>query len=473
MGGRKKIVIFHYHLKRGGVTSVIKEQIESLKDENDILIITGETPEFFIHDNLTVIPELGYTKISDSHFSVENSASKIIRSIEKYFNSRCDIIHFHNPILAKNHNMIKIINILSDQKNNIFLQIHDFAEDGRPASFFKDDYPENVHYGVINTRDYKFLLDSGLTKKGLHYIPNCIRALDYNNADFQKNNLILYPVRSIRRKNIGEIILLSLFLQKDDYMGITLPALNYNDLKSYEDWKIFVKKNKLKVEFDLGLKYEFNELIEKSKFFITTSITEGFGFTYLEPWMCGRFLFGRNIKQICEDFTSKGIDFNNLYEELLIPVTLIDKKYYINKIISELKTAEKYYDLKIDNKTILDYCEKRFEYGYIDFGLLSEKMQEEIILKIIIDNKLKNEILKANSKLSLLNSNPIDKNIIEKNRIIINKNYSRESYKKNLNEIYDKIIKTPVKQKLDKKILLSKFLQPESLYLLKWGSYDR
>ena len=472
MDQKKKIVIFHYHLKRGGVTSVIKEQVQALKNDHDLLIITGESPEEFIHDDVSVIPELGYSKITDNKISPEESAARILKTIEKYFGTQCDILHLHNPILAKNHNLIKIIKIISGKGVNVFLQIHDFAEDGRPLSYFKDEYPVDVHYGVINSRDYFYLLNSGLTEKGLHLLPNCIRQLDTDDTVHKDNNLVLYPVRAIRRKNIGEAILLSLFLKENDRIGITLPALNNNDLKSYEEWKHFVKSNFMKVDFDLGIRYNFNDLIEKSKFFITTSITEGFGFAYLEPWICGRRLFGRKIVDICKDFTMNDINLDDLYEELHVPSEMIDKSYYFNKLKSELRAAEKYYGISINHDSFLNYFSGKYSSDSIDFGMLSEKMQSEVITKTIRSKSIRRKILEFNPKLKLLSDDIDNHNPVTSNIDAIRRYYSRETYKKRLNEIYDNIYNTKIRQKPDKKRLLEKFLQPEHFYLLKWGSYD-
>jgi hypothetical protein len=57
---------------------------------------------------------------------------------------------------------IKILKSLQKRGVNLFLQIHDFAEDGRPFDYFADEYPADCHNGVINQRDYEILLAAGL-----------------------------------------------------------------------------------------------------------------------------------------------------------------------------------------------------------------------------------------------------------------------------------------------------------------------
>jgi len=187
-------------------------------------------------------------------------------------------------MLAKNINFLKILKALQKRGIRLFLQIHDFAEDGRPLSYFSEEYVSDCHYGVINSRDYNILLKAGLKKQGLHKIFNTIKPIDFNNKKINPGNYVLYPIRAIRRKNIGEAILLSLFFQNNETLTITLPPNSMPDIISYVGWKNFVKENNLDVEFEAGLKKDFSELVLSAKFIITTSITEGFGFSFLEPW---------------------------------------------------------------------------------------------------------------------------------------------------------------------------------------------
>ncbi|MBW1642458.1 MAG: glycosyltransferase family 1 protein, partial [Deltaproteobacteria bacterium] len=58
------IAIVHYHLKPGGVTNVIKHQIDALSDQCKILLFTGELSDPPIHDNTIQIPGLGYDAAS-------------------------------------------------------------------------------------------------------------------------------------------------------------------------------------------------------------------------------------------------------------------------------------------------------------------------------------------------------------------------------------------------------------------------
>ena len=72
--------------------------------------------------------------------------------------------------------------------------------------------------------------------------------------------------------------------------------------------------------FEAGLTNDFESLVLSSEFIITTSITEGFGFSFLEPWTAKKMLWGRKLPDICEDFEKNGVQLDHLYTTLNIPI---------------------------------------------------------------------------------------------------------------------------------------------------------
>ena len=173
-----KIAFIHYHLKPGGVTTVICQQTHAIKDACEVVVLTGEKPPSDFPAPTRVIPELGYDRTGSPPVDPGITATKILDAISKTWPQGCDLMHIHNPFLAKNKNLLKILKILQGRGINIFLQIHDFAEDGRPLSYYPEEYLADCHYGVINSRDYKILLNAGLQGQGVHKIFNMVTPFD-------------------------------------------------------------------------------------------------------------------------------------------------------------------------------------------------------------------------------------------------------------------------------------------------------
>ena len=56
-----------------------------------------------------------------------------------------------------------------------------------------------------------------------------------------------------------------------------------------------------------------------SDYCVTTSMMEGFGLTYLEPWLEGIPVIGRNIETCTVDLKRNGLRFPLLYDRFIVP----------------------------------------------------------------------------------------------------------------------------------------------------------
>lgn len=466
-----KIAFIHYHLKTGGVTTVLKQQLAAVAPPNEVLVLTGDPANTRLAADMVHIPELGYSNGSMTTFSSDEVARKISNAIRERFGGSCDVLHIHNPLLAKNTQFLEIIRSLQKKGLNLLLQIHDFAEDGRPQIYFNEEYPANCHYGVVNRRDYEILLQAGLQKEGLHLMENAVNVPTAVRKRATEKSMVLYSIRAIRRKNIGEAVLLSLFLKPGQNLAITLPPHSTVDVRSYLGWKTFVREQNLNVAFDQGLHHEFEDLVLSAEFLITTSITEGFGFSFLEPWLFSKLLWGRKIADICHYFEVNGIHLEHLYSGLYVPVDWIGLSQWREKWSACMLSACKLFNISIEDVRI----QRAFEYitkdGIIDFGLLDEASQKLAVARLLSGSRCIRKLIQLNSFLSHPGavSNPQD--LIAVNRDAILQHYNPEAYRTRLMKAYQHVRTTPVKHRIDKSVLVSTFLKPEEFSLLKWSDY--
>jgi hypothetical protein len=283
-----KIAFLHYHLKTGGVTTVLRGQIAAILGVGETIVLTGDRAGTAWPCEVVEIPEIGYDRPESPPHEPQPVADKILKAISNAWSCGCDVLHVHNPTLAKNRCFLRVLNRLQQSGISLFLQIHDFAEDGRPNAYFREPYPADCHYGVINSRDREILLKAGLDSGGVHLVPNAIQPLPLEVR--RPEPLVLYPIRAIRRKNLGEAILLSLFLRNGQRLDVSQPPNSPQDIASYWAWKRYVKEKRLNVNFDVGQKIDFFTLVGTAASMVTTSIAEGFGFSFLEPWTAGLLL---------------------------------------------------------------------------------------------------------------------------------------------------------------------------------------
>jgi hypothetical protein len=467
-----KIAFIHYHLKPGGVTTCLKQQVQTLKCDCDTLVITGEMPDDAFPADTVLIPELAYSTHQRRPFRARNVASAIFDTIQTRFKGSCDVLHVHNPLLAKNKKLLQILKALQKRGVRMLIQVHDFAEDGRPLSYYKEDYPEDCHYGVVNSRDYNMLLESGLKKEGLHPLFNIVTLPDVEPESFAEDAEVVYPVRAIRRKNIGEAILLSLFFKNDEVLVVTLPPNSPVDIESYKGWKAFAADHRLRVEFDRGLSQPFEAIAGSARYLLTTSITEGFGFTFLEPWLFDKFVWGRKLHDICTDFEANGILLGHMYDDLNVPVDWIGPDAFFKKWSRTIHNASRLFDFQIPQSQVQEAYDALTAEGTIDFGMLDEAFQKKVIRLLLSDDSHQKQLLLLNPVLSRIGRPSNAEDVIRSNRQALLRNYSMALYRQKLLSTYRRVVATSIHQHIDKKKLLAGFFDLNKFSLLKWGDYD-
>lgn len=483
-----RIVFLHYHAKPGGVTRVIKQQMDALKEDAECIFITGNgmagddegrEGEFGGRREL-VVASIGYDGVRPEE-APERTVSQILKAIESQWPTGCDLIHVHNPLLKKNRDFLTILKILQSRGIPLFLQIHDTAEDLRPGSYYPhEEYPADCHYGVINSRDYQLFLQAGLKPEGLHLLPNSVTPLippdetlntelpRMRSMDYSSPHRVLYPVRAIRRKNIGEAILLSCFFPPQVRLGITLPPTSPSDYPSYEGWKAFALSAELPVDFDLGLVRPLSAWIQDTVCMITTSIREGFGFTFLEPWTAGKGLIGRRIPYVVADFEREGVAFPDLYEHLFIPTDSIPLDQARARWEGMVKETYGQYGIPLIPDALETAWSRIIEGGRIDFPYLHPQIARRFIQKCRESYPLRERLMELNPFLQTFIQRMRTEerqDVIDRNRVRVLHAYSRERYRERLLSVYNKVLTIPVQHSIDKEHLLQSFLDPSQFYL--------
>ena len=489
------IAIIHYHLNRGGVTQVIANHLRSLnsvaRGHNAMrvaLLHGGKTegwPENLKDElgNLRVeslaLPELDY---DDGHPRVEQLSTRILEALASLgFAADSTVLHVHNHALGKNVSLPGAISILCLKGYRFLLQIHDFAEDSRPANYRRltecqDDttpigevlYPQasSIHFSVLNRRDQQILLAAGVDKQRLHFLPNPVapfgefprrdearRKLEARFGIPTRQRLLLYPIRGIRRKNLGEALLWSALGGGDLSIGITLAPLNPIEKPFYDAWCQLARRVDLPVRFELGAEggLTFLENLAASDQILTTSIAEGFGMVYLESWLAQRSLIGRDLPEITADFKDAGLDLTSLYDELVIPMDWIDRDQLRGALKAACTRAVRGYDLPSSKWQEIDQSiESNLELDQVDFARLDSNLQRQVIESVLQSAERRQRLIDGNPKIGRALIDPLStarRN--EPNAEVVRSSYSLDSSGRRLLEIYDQVVQSQASQQID------------------------
>jgi glycosyltransferase involved in cell wall biosynthesis len=482
-----RIVIVHFHLQTGGVTRVIETASAALAAHGHrVLVAAGEPPDQPLPPNTAFarVAGLGYEERRPA-IGPKALAAELEDAARTHLGGRPDLWHVHNHALGKNLALPGALGVLIRGGNRVLLQPHDFAEDGRPGLYARlldavgggDPgrlsallYPQapHVHYAVLNDRDRGFLAAARVPAERLHLLPNAVALAPPEHPaphPFGRRRLWLYPTRAIRRKNLGELLLWSLTAEADDLFAATQAPRNPAEQPRYARWKRFAGELALPVELELGRGVsDFSGLVASAHALVTTSVGEGFGLAFLEPWLAGRPLVGRDLPEVTRDFAAAGLDLSGLYSRLEVPLEWLDDAALRTRLEAALRAVMGAYG-RAERPEHMDrlWCQIVRD-GRIDFGRLDETAQEEVIRRLA-GNPADLARLRPCALMP-----PTDPMTTERNRLLVERDYSIAGYGRRLEALYSSLLDAPVTeapQAGDAGALLDRFLDPERLCLLR------
>ncbi|WP_089725477.1 glycosyltransferase family 4 protein [Candidatus Thiosymbion oneisti] len=482
-----RILISHFHLQTGGVSRVIEHASTALAAAGHrVLVVAGEPPRQPLPEGVgfAPVPALAYEERRPVVGPAELAAA-LVRAARKGLGDMPDLWHIHNHCLGKNLALPEALCTLARQGQRLLLQPHDFAEDGRPDLYARlleelggrDRarlsallYPQaaHLHYAVINDRDRGFLAAAGIPHDRLHLLPNAVNLsppADRSADPFPDLRLWLYPTRAIRRKNLGELLLWATLAPEQDLFATTQAPQNPAEQPRYRRWVALAQALGLGLEFELGNRIDdFPALLASAHALVTTSVAEGFGLAFLEPWLAGRPLVGRDLPEITRDFVAAGLDLGGLYERLEVPLDWLDRDRLRGAMDQALTDLAAAYGRPRTPDDLGCLWASSVHDGHIDFGRLDETAQEEVIRHLASNPHDRASLRPAR----LPAATPVDR--IAHNRTLAERDYSIAGYGRRLERIYRSLLDATVDPNLgaaDGTVLLERFLAPERLFLLR------
>ena len=247
---------------------------------------------------------------------------------------------------------------------------------------------------------------------------------------------------------------------------MTLAPTSAGDRASYERWVRVAGSLGLPVEFEVGLRntVPFQTLLRSAHAVVTTSVAEGFGLAFLEPWLAGRPLAGRDLPELTDMFKKQDMDFGNLYGRLLVPLAWVGADTLREKIAIGMKLMLADYGRELLAGTATRAFESAVEGDRVDFGHLDEDMQECVLRRLAREPMRRQELEPPNLPAKMPNQG-----LIEANRRIVEQEYNQDQYGRRLAQIYSDLMRseTGMVSALRAEALLDSFLAPERFFLLR------
>jgi len=377
-----------------------------------------------------VVPELAYDEVAGGGPRPRVLADRIESVLRQ---SGCDaantVLHVHNHALGKNLSLPGALGALARDGYAMLLQVHDFAEDFRPANYrrlrmaLSPDAPDrlpsllyplasHVHYAALNGRDLAVLREAGVPARQLHLLPNPVlppadaedaataRARVAERIGMGSNvRYVLLPVRGIRRKNLGEALLWAAVAPARTAFGFTLPPLNPLEQPSYARWRALATALQLPCFFDMGGEAGFRlaENLAACDRVLTTSLAEGFGFVFLEPCLAHRPVVGRDLPEITGDFVARGVSFAGLRPRVEVPAEWLGRAALLDMLRRGFNTTlEAYGRPPARDKDLEAGLDAKLRDDCIDFGDLDAALQERVVRRVREDRRAQQTLLASN-----------------------------------------------------------------------------
>ncbi len=379
----------------GIVVSEIRENPENLIPNIDV--------------DCVVLPELGYISNMGNYPDPETITKTLLDRFKG------NLWWIHNYHIGKNPFFTEAVLQIAENspQQQMVFHIHDFPESGRYANFTSIHryvtmplYPvsSNVKYVTINSRDRNYLTKAGIPEDSVFLLDNPVEPIkrekgerrletERNAIDKVLSNsapsyikgapLLIYPVRTIRRKNVLEAGLLARCSRTPVNLLVTLPGISETE-KGYS--------NLVDSCFDLGLipgaaqagikaakgDISFIDLIDAGSLIISSSVQEGFGYLYINSLQWGKPLFTRNLEIIDGFRDIYKEDWSYFYDEIKIPLENslreILREHYHRKIME----VGIFLDKEIVS-TLSQQIKLMLQMDTIDFSYLSPSMQKKFL----------------------------------------------------------------------------------------------
>jgi FMN phosphatase YigB (HAD superfamily) len=382
-----RVAIVHYHLAAGGVTRVIKTAARALAQAGiRHVLLTGEN-----------VAGLGYLP-SAGVMTHEDLAENLRSAAAEHLGGAPDVWHFHNHSLGKNCLLAAVVSQFAAAGERLVLQLHDLAEQGRPANYpliaeERHLYPfaPRVHYAFLNSRDQEIFTAAGLPESNSSLLLNPIAELpEISRPPATAPPLLFAPIRGIRRKNLGELVLLSALAPLGSSLAISRAPESLAARPIHDTWQKFARKHRLPIEFGVvgrmapaaGASSTFESWLSHSTHLVTTSVAEGFGLPWLEAAALGLPLLGRNLAHLAADHATHGIHAGNLYDRILIPLDWVDLTLLQDQLVTQLERNFRAYRRPLTQETLAATLAALRDGDQLDFGNLSEPLQQGIIERL-------------------------------------------------------------------------------------------
>ena len=167
---------------------------------------------------------------------------------------------------------------------------------------------------------------------------------------------------------------------------------------------------------------------------------------FLEAWLAGCPLVGRNLPEISADFVDAGMQYDGMYEELRVPLELVDE-FAAREGLGHMSRATcQQYGRSPDSSGVIQHkLDEVFTSSLVDFARLTPPLQRELIARTSNDQDAADLIRESNPWLneSTWVDSSTNSDMIRANAEIVRTEFSPQAVGARLGQIYQAMMEGP------------------------------
>src|SRR5690606_24766441 len=155
---------------------------------------------------------------------------------------------------------------------------------------------------------------------------------------------------------------------------------------NYEFWRKAAASWRLPAHFDVtgSSQIDYAHHRAAADCMMTTSVAEGFGMVFLEPWLEGLPLVGRDLPDITADFRQAGLTLDHVYTNLWIPLDWIDRQAMERDLLEHHRNLRDAYQMSNTWAPQADQAiRRRLEAEHLDFASFPRSWQAEVVDQVV------------------------------------------------------------------------------------------
>jgi hypothetical protein len=173
---------------------------------------------------------------------------------------------------------------------------------------------------------------------------------------------------------------------------------------------------------------------------------------FLEPWLSGLPLCGRDLPEVTVDFRAAGLQLEELYPQLRVALEEIDSRQLIEQWRARYgEVLAAFGQPPGEESEFRRAVDARLAAGLVDFAAMSHNLQRHLVERAFHEPRLRERLRAANPLLdeALRRERPRPTALIAGNAEVVRRVYSLETSGRRLWDVYRQLRASPISDALD------------------------